>query len=844
MKLRVKTYSTTDPGVTRRETDHRAVARRAAADGIVLLKNENGLLPLKKGAKVALYGSGANRTVKGGTGSGDVNERERVTVYQGLLNAGITVTTEKWIADYDAAYQKAREDWREFLLAEGGKDMMNFFHVYSSHPFIMPDGRPIEEADVAASATDIAVYVLGRIAGEGADRMAQKGDYYLTDAQRADMEFLCARYAHVVLVINAGAQVDLSFTESLPAIQAILYMVQAGMEGGNALADVLTGAVTPSGKLTDSWARAYQDYPAAATFSHNKGSVEKEFYEEGIYVGYRWFDSFGTAPMFPFGFGLSYTHFSIVPGTITTDEAAQTVTVSAAVTNIGDTYAGREVVQFYAACPQTGLPKELRRLCGFAKTGLLAPGRTETVTVTFPVKALASFHESKAAWMTEAGLYGLYVGNSSRSLTLMGALEVERDSLVEQVDHICPLQEPLTEKVRPNDKAISFMESVAQELKDKSLPVLPLVVHPAAPRALPPSKALEAATALTDKLTDDQLIHMVVGEVSRGQGSALGSAGIAVPGAAGETSSILEEPYGIPGLPMADGPAGLRLTRCYDVSNDTGLAVPAGIFAALEGGFLARPEVHENTVPHYQFCTAFPVGTLLAQTWDPAMLEEVGRAVGREMAEYGITWWLAPGMNIHRDPLCGRNFEYYSEDPILSGIMAAAMTRGVQTVGGVGTTIKHFACNNQEDNRMGSDSILSERALREIYLRGFEIAVKESQPMAIMTSYNLINGIHAANSTDLCTKVAREEWGFAGIIMTDWTTTSPRGGSLAWMCSQAGNDLIMPGTEEDIADIAAALADGRLDRERLKACAARLIALAYQSNCYEDPVSYSEQFQN
>ena len=318
MKMRVKTYSTTDPGVTRRETDHRAVARRAAADGIVLLKNENGLLPLKKGAKVALYGSGANRTVKGGTGSGDVNERERVTVYQGLLNAGITVTTEKWIADYDAAYQKAREDWREFLLAEGGKDMMNFFHVYSSHPFIMPDGRPIEEADVAASATDTAVYVLGRIAGEGADRMAQKGDYYLTDAQQADMEFLCARYAHVVLVINAGAQVDLSFTESLPAIQAILYMVQAGMEGGNALADVLTGAVTPSGKLTDSWARAYQDYPAAATFSHNKGSVEKEFYEEGIYVGYRWFDSFGTAPMFPFGFCISYTNFSIFPGTINT----------------------------------------------------------------------------------------------------------------------------------------------------------------------------------------------------------------------------------------------------------------------------------------------------------------------------------------------------------------------------------------------------------------------------------------------------------------------------------------------------------------------------------------------
>lgn len=842
MKPRVKTYSTTDPSVTQRELDNRAVARRAAAAGIVLLKNENHLLPLKKGKKIALYGSGANRTIKGGTGSGDVNERERVTVYQGLVNAGVEVTTTRWITDYDATYQKAREDWRDFLLAEGGKDMMNFFQVYSSHPFIMPDGRPIDETDVADSATDTAVYVLGRIAGEGADRMEDKGDYYLTDAQQADVEFLCAHYAHVILVVNAGAQVDLTFTQSLPAIQSILYMVQAGMEGGNALADVLTGAVTPSGKLTDSWARAYGDYPAAATFSHNSGNVEKEYYHEGIYVGYRWFDSFDVEPMFPFGFGLSYTDFSIVPGAVTVDEAAQTVTVTATVTNTGDTYAGQEVVQLYAACPQGTLPKELRRLCGFAKTGLLAPGQTETVTITFPVKSLASFHEDKAAWMAEAGLYGLYVGSSSRSLTLMGALEVAADSLVEQVEHICPLQEPLTEKVRPDDKAIAFTRSMTEELKARALPVLPLTVHPLSPCAIPLSKALEEARALTDTLTDDQLVHMVVGEVSKGQGSALGSAGIAVPGAAGETSSILEGPYGIPGLPMADGPAGLRLTRSYDVSNDTGLAVPAGIFAALEGGFLSEPEVHENVVTHYQFCTAFPVGALLAQTWDPSLLEEVGKAVGREMEEYGITWWLAPGMNIHRDPLCGRNFEYYSEDPILSGIMAAAMTRGVQTVGGVGTTIKHYACNNQEDNRMGSDSILSERALREIYLRGFEIAVKESQPMAIMTSYNLINGVHAANSTDLCTRVARKEWGFAGIIMTDWTTTSPMGGSQAWMCPQAGNDLIMPGSEEDIANIAAALADGRLDRQLLKDCVARLIALAYQSNCYEDPASYSEQF--
>lgn len=847
MRRRNRTFSgTTNPAVTERELRGRAVARKAAAEGMVLLKNEGQLLPLEKGRRLALYGSGASRTVKGGTGSGDVNERSRVSILEGLENAGFQITTKAWLADYEAAYKQAREDWKSFLFGQYSKssDLMGFFGVYSAHPFQTPSGRPVSGQDVRDSDTDTAVYVVSRTAGEGADRTAAKGDYYLTDAERADLDFICESYPYVVLVVNAGAQIDLSYVEELSAIKSVLFMAQAGMEGGNALTDILSGAVTPSGKLTDTWARAYEDYPASATFSHNNGNVQQEYYRESIYVGYRYFDSFGIEPQYPFGFGLSYTEFALTGGAVTVDDGEQTVSVSATVKNVGEVYAGREVVQLYAACPQAGLAKERRRLCGFAKTKLLSPGEAETVTITVPVKALASYEERRHAWVTGQGVYGLFVGNSSRNLTLCAGLEVEADAVVEQAVPICPLQEPLDELVRPDDSAAAFETAWREELAARKLPVLPLKAAAERQAAYEPSEALRKARSLAERLTEEELIHMVVGEVSKGQGSesALGAASISIPGAAGETSAILEERYGVPGLPMADGPAGLRLSRTYEVDRKSGCILPGNPFAAFEGGFFVDAVQHENADTYYQYCTAIPVGVLLAQSWDTELLREVGRTIGEEMLAFGVTWWLAPGMNIHRDPLCGRNFEYYSEDPVVSGLIAAAMTDGVQSLPGIGTTVKHFACNNQEDNRMGSNSIVSERALREIYLRGFEIAVKRAQPMAIMTSYNLVNGVHSANNYDLCTQAARKEWGFAGIIMTDWTTTFHAGGSTAWKCAAAGNDLIMPGGESDFENIRQALAGGELKREELEACAARLISIAYQSNYYEGAVSYSEQF--
>ena len=340
----------------------------------------------------------------------------------------------------------------------------------------------------------------------------------------------------------------------------------------------------------------------------------------------------------------------------------------------------------------------------------------------------------------------------------------------------------------------------------------------------------DEAADIVKGLETEQLISLVVGDTNKGQGNNLGAAGVSVPGSAGETSAAAYG-QGVANIVLADGPAGLRLLQKYTVK-DGEIRMPP-FEASLERGFFAEDHILEGT-PYYQYCTAIPVGALLAQSWDEKLMEEVGTMIGEEMYTFGVTLWLAPGMNIRRNPLCGRNFEYYSEDPLVSGKMAAAMTRGVQSVRGCGTTIKHFACNNQEDNRMGSDSIVSERALREIYLKGFEIAVKESAPMSIMTSYNLINGVHAANCRDLCSAAARREWGFDGVIMTDWATTAQGDDCTASGCMRAGNDLVMPGQSSDHDNIRKELEQGTLKKEELQGCATRLVRVILRSALYAE----------
>ena len=839
MIKRVRTYSgSLSSAVTQRELDSRAIARMAAAEGMVLLKNE-GVLPLKAGSRVALFGGGSVKTIKGGTGSGDVNEREVVSIYQGFLDAGFELSNKVWLDNFAATYQKAREDWRDEILEDFEKTgKRSLIGAYSTHIFKMPTGDAMTEQDFEGVETGF--YVISRTAGEDADRFAREGDYYLTEMEKEQLTYLSAHVKNVAVVVNTGGQIDLEFIRNIPNLKVLLVISQPGMEGGHALADVISGRVTPSAKLVDTWAVNYEDFPNSATFSHNNGNIESEYYVEGQYVGYRYFDSFQKEVAYPFGFGLSYTDFDIHTDGVGVE--GNDVLVHVTVKNVGNTYSGKEVVQVYASCPQTKLPKVYRKLTGFAKTKLLAPGESQTLVIPFDAKYLAAFDEDRCAWVVEAGKYGIWVGNSSQNLSLVTLLQVQEDRIVEEVAHICQLKEELEELQCPEDIRLLQEKSWHALAKAQNLPVIEYapVLHKA--QRITPNPVSKMASELVEKLTDEELIAMVIGEISKGQGSQIGAAGIMVPGAAGETSSILDEKYDVPGVSMADGPAGLRLVKSYEVDLATGNVINQGFAAALEGGFFADQSDHENAQRYYQYATAIPVGTALAQTWNESLLEIVGKTVAGEMQEFGVSWWLAPGMNIHRNPLCGRNFEYYSEDPVVSGKMAAAITKGVQSVPGVGTTIKHFACNNQEDNRMGSNSILSQRVLREVYLRGFEIAVKESQPMCIMTSYNLINGLHTANSWDLCTQAARNEWDFQGIIMTDWCTTFERGGSASWKCVQAGNDLIMPGFEGDMESIRNALADGTLNREDLKACVRRLLTVVYQTLAFEDAVSYSAQF--
>ena len=820
----------TDDSVSPREARARLIARRAAAEGMVLLEND-GVLPFRPGARLALFGIGARHTIKGGSGSGDVNSRDVVSVDAGLRAQGFDIVNTAYLDAFDRAYDAAREEWIQAIYAAAG-DRSEPMKLYDAHVRIKmntPD-LPITAADCEGA--DAAVYIISRSSGEGADRKDAPGDYYLSDMEERQLKALCACGKPVVVLLNVGGIIDLGFLDTLP-ISALVLMGQAGCESGSAAADILSGRVNPSGLLTDSWAYRYLDYPSSAHFSHRDGNLLEEFYTDGIYVGYRYFDTFGVRPRYPFGYGLSYTSFTETPGK--PEIKGMTVTLPVTVRNTGAA-AGRHAVLLYAACPAAEQKKEYRRLAAFAKTDLLAPGGEETVRLRFGLPALASYRTGKAAWYLEKGVYTLLMGPIDRQ-TAPARLTLGRTVKTSQLSNVCEQLDALRE-IAPGDALLAARDTLLAALAADA-PALALDEAAAALEAAAEQKpemprgdeALrQRAKELAAALTREEKVRLVVGAPSTFSRDVIGGAGQAVPGAAGETVRYPEK--GVPAMILADGPAGLRLQLRYEINPENGEIFRLDRFATLENRFFGKLESHPGTVSRYQFATAIPTGTLLAQSFDPALLEAVGAAIAVEMREFGTMVWLAPGLNIHRNPLCGRNFEYFSEDPLVSGVMAAAITRGVQSDPACGTTIKHYACNNQEDNRMGVTAIVSERALRELYLKGFEIAVKTSQPVSIMTSYNRVNSVHAANSYDLCTRVARQEWGFAGFIMTDWTTTNSGHGASAAKCILAGNDLVMPGTDSDRREISEALEGAGncfLPEETLNESVERLIYAALRS---------------
>ena len=845
----------TSPEITERETQHQAQVRAIAGDCMVLLEND-GALPLKEIGRIALYGNGARATVKGGTGSGDVYTRETVSVEEGLRQAGFTVTTGAWLDRQDQtaederkAYVKAAVD--AAVAAGQPEEFAQMMMILN--PLTPKALAEITESDVEASGTDTAVFVLARNSGEGKDRDAGPGDYGLSEQEIRNLRFLAEKYDRLIVLLNVGGVIDTKPLRSIPGINAVVFIGQMGNTTGLAAADLLSGKAVPSGKLTDTWADNYSDYPSSLAFSHNDGDVSDEYYTEGIFVGYRYFDTFNVKPAYEFGFGRSYTEFAMETEKVGIE--GTDILVHIRIRNTGKEFAGRETAQIYVSAPAGELIKPMQELRAFAKTRTLQPGEDELLKLRIQARSLASFCPERSAWELEAGDYILRIGSSSRNTHVAAVISLPQTVVTEKVKPLFLDSDRSLREIGPDGTPWAPPDEAAETAAAPKLTLDPALFVPSAAEyaELPPALSQKpgrlipfddvagGSASLNDfiaQLTDDELAYLMVGNSvdNVGFNSVLGSAAKTLPGAAGETTGKLEKKYGLKQMELCDGPAGLRLTPEY-------IEKPDGTAVGL-GGMSFGGDLSTDGIRHYQYLTAIPIAMNLASSWDLSLIATMGDLVGTEMEEFGATLWLAPGMNIHRNPLCGRNFEYYSEDPLLAGKCAAADTQGVQMHPGHGTTVKHFLANNQEDNRMFTNSHISERAVREIYSRNFRITIEEAQPMSLMTSYNLVNGIHAANNEDSVTRMLRDEWGFRGMVMTDWLTTSDLSSQLsvssqpkytksdAALCVKAQNDLIEPGEKADYDRILEGLSQGVITRAHLERNARNILTLMLRTHLY------------
>ena len=837
-------HASRSPEISAVEQAHMDAVRSVAGECMVLLEND-GTLPLGAPCKIALFGNGARETMKGGTGSGDVNSRFVVSIEQGLEEAGFTITTKAWLDAQEQAAKREKEAFQHHLEERAAREQTAIISIMLDEHFLPTALVPVTETDIEPSDTDTAVYVLTRNSGEGADRSNIPGDYQLLEEEKRILTLLGQHYKRVLVLLNIGGIIDAKTIADIPGINTLLLVGQLGNLTGSIVADVLLGRTIPSGRLTDTWAERYEDYPSSATFSHNNGDIHDETYTDGIYVGYRYFDTFGVEPLYPFGYGLGYTRFDMQAQEVRVEGDA--IAVDVRVTNAGDRYAGKETVQVYASAPEGELDKPYQVLVGFAKTRLLQPGEAQTVTVRFPIRHMESYSPARAAYLLEKGEYVLRVGRHSRDTHIAALLTLHKTVQTKKVKNLFALDAPVEEIAPRGVKPMTYLGEAAEKAAAKriALPVLPTketVYHPI-PDALKNTVHDHTITMddvragqytmeqLVAQLTVEEMADLCVGTERNVSATVLGSSGKRVPGAAGDTSVLLAY-RGVTDMLNADGPAGLRLTPHFR-TDAQGNVLPGG---EVFGGYAEQmPEKKPGEMDWYQYCTAVPIATMLASSWNLDLIERIGDILGAELEQFGVRILLGPGMNLHRNPLCGRNFEYYSEDPLLSGLCAAADVKGIQSHPGIGACPKHFCANNQEDNRMFVNTHIGERALRELYLRNFGIAIEQGQPLTLMTSYNLLNGVHTANSYDLLTCFAREEMGFAGYVMTDWFTSNdviarsqskpnPKyGSSSAAMCVYAGNDMQMPGGECNIEDILSAVGDGSLPVALLQRCCCRLL---------------------
>lgn len=773
------------------------LARQAVADGIVMLRNEEKVLPLKKGTKLALFGRSQFNYYKSGTGSGGmVNTAYVVGIKEALekderfiLNQRLEETYQEWLADhpFDMGNGWAQEPWFQ-------------------------EEMPLSEALVqeVREESDTAVILIGRTAGEDKDNSNTQGSFLLTTREEAMLEVVCRHFEKTIVLLNVGNIIDMKWVEKYNP-KAVLYVWQGGQEGGLGVLDVLSGDITPSGHLTDTIARGIEDYPS----TKNYGSPVRNFYEEDIYVGYRYFSTFAQEKvLYPFGFGLSYTDFAVEETRFSLDEGDKSlVYVTTQVRNVGDA-AGRAVLQLYAEAPQGKLGKVARSLCAFRKTKLLAPGETEKLEFAVAKEELASYDDAgltgnKSCYVLEAGEYNFYLGENVRDAKKIGGFSQKALVVTKRLEEaLAPVA--AFDILTPGERSVKG-EQFEEAKRAASL------------RTLEPSKKRQKRLPKEYAFTGDKgyvLADVKEGKVSMGEflgqlsneelcclvrGEGMCSPKV-TPGTAaafgGVTDALLH--YGIPVGCCADGPSGIRM----------------------DCGTIAF---------------AMPNGTCLAATFDEELVQELYECAGLELRKNKIDSLLGPGLNIHRNPLNGRNFEYFSEDPLVTGRMAVAQLRGMHKYDVTGT-IKHFACNNQEFKRYDAEAVVSERAAREIYLKAFEMAVKEGGARSIMSTYGPLNGFWTSSNYDLLTAILRDEWGYTGIVMTDWWAMGgdegekPDRSKMAAMI-RAQNDIYMV-TGDALAnsngdDSKESLEEGKVTRGEYQRSAANLCRFLMQAPAFE-----------
>ncbi|ADL52700.1 glycoside hydrolase family 3 protein [Clostridium cellulovorans] len=793
-------------------------ARKVSAEGAVLLKNDDQVLPIRNGECVSVFGRIQKNYYRSGTGSGGCVNVEYTTNLLDSLRSKKNIIVNEDLAD-------TYENWiKENPFDDGGRG-------WATEPWHQKE-MPLTDEVVSAARkkSNKALVVIGRTAGEDKDNADAEGSYQLTIEEKEMLKMVTKYFENVSVVLNVSNIIDMSWMQDeshVHPIKSAIYTWQGGMEGGNGAADVLVGDVVPSGKLTDTIAYSIDDYPSTI----NYGDEVRNFYQEDIYVGYRYFETFCPEKVqYEFGHGISYTRFEVGPkeAKILTKDGQKYFEIEVTVKNVGKEYSGKEVVQVYYEAPQGKLGKPVKVLAAFDKTGILEPGETETLTLTFPVNNMASYDDAgetgyPSCYVLESGEYKFYVGTSVRKVEQV-VVEGKDSYLLEELQVVEQLEEVLApiedfRRMKPGVKKadgayeIAYVDAPKRKisLAERIEKNLPETFEQTGDQGYKLRDVYDKKVSMETfiaQLSDEELATIVRGE---GMSSPWVTAGTA--SAFGGVSDGLFG-YGIPIGCTADGPSGIRM--------ETGKA------------------------------TQLPIGTLLSASWDVRLIEELYVMEGKELLSNEIDALLGPGMNIRRSPLNGRNFEYFSEDPLVTGVFAAAQVRGIMK-GGSNGTLKHYACNNQEKARSSVDAIVSERALREIYLRGFEIAVKEGNANSIMSAYNPINGHWSASNYDLNTTVLRKEWGFKGIVMTDWwakmndvVEAGPENLTDTRSMVRAQNDLYMVvsnyGAETNVAsdNLEESLGNGSLTRGELQRCAMNICSFLMESPAFFRKQEHSE----